>query len=75
MRIFGGQIDTIENTYAERQQKKMTKIMKDASHPLWEYFEYLPSGVRLRMTSNRTERFKQSFVPNCIMHFNKRSKR
>lgn len=75
MRICGGQIDTIENTYAERQQKKMTKIMKDASHPLWEYFEYLPSGVRLRMTSNRTERFKQSFVPNCIMHFNKRSKR
>ena len=47
------------------------KIMSDPSHPLSSTFTKLPSGRRLRQPRARTNRFRKSFVPDCIAMLNK----
>jgi hypothetical protein len=59
-----------------RKLRSMTKtIMDDVTHPLHDYFQYLPSNRRLRTLASRTNRFKNSFAPSAIRYHNFSSQR
>jgi hypothetical protein len=46
------------------------RIVDNKDHPLVDNFEILRSGTRLRATKVRTNRFKMSFIPQCVMKIN-----
>ena len=60
----------LDKLYKAAVTNKCTKIMKDSSHPLHKYFKFLKSGTRLDNLFARTSRFRDSFVPSAIRHFN-----
>ena len=47
-------------------------IYNDKNHPLNNYYEYLPSGRRLRSVRARTSRYSNSFVPSSVTIVNKK---
>ena len=59
----------MEYIYLNRMTKKTTKILKDKHHPAHYYFDFLPSGKRIR-TFKGCKRFINSFYPQAIKHFN-----
>ena len=70
-RIIGVKVPNWESIYESRVCQMTNKILRDNRHPLHRYFQYLPSGRRLRHTKARTNRFKASFVPNSIRLHNR----
>lgn len=65
-RITGCTIPDWEPRYHACIQQMVRKLLKDKDHPLHPYYEYLPSGRRLRQPHTRTTRYRTSMVPNSI---------
>ena len=63
-----------EEMYKESLLRKGISIMKDNCHPLHEEYEMLPNGRRLRVPRIRTSRFRNTFVPQSILHINEQKK-
>ena len=59
-----------EELYEATVNKKRSTILKDESHPLFMYYRFLPSNIRLSSIYCRTSRYKDSFVPSSIRLFN-----
>lgn len=51
-------------------KKKANKIIKDPSHPLYSFFQLLPSGRRFRAPLARKQAFKKSFIPTAVSLLN-----
>ena len=45
--------------------KKVKNVLDDASHPLNNCYELLPSGKRLRTITCKTYRYEDTFVRLC----------
>jgi len=70
-RIIGESLDHWEVIYSRRASVLARKIMADTTHPLNTCFAALPSGRRLRQATCRTNRLRDSFVPNVISVLNR----
>ena len=53
--------------YDDQVKSKVDKIVSDSSHILFNEYQYLPSGRRLRVPRSKSNRYRQSFVPSSIM--------
>jgi hypothetical protein len=69
-RIIGQNVQSFEDIHENRCVKLATKIANDMDHPLSQYFKLLPSRRRLQSCSSRTNRLKNSFIPNSIRLLN-----
>lgn len=71
-RVVGRSQDDIQTITNKRVQKKLSCILKDDTHPLRPDFENtrIARSGRFRLPLLRTERFKRSFFPCAITHFN-----
>jgi len=66
---LGVSTTSVDKMYDLRLMKLSEKIMNDKAHPLYDYYRFLRSGVRLQSIANRTGRLGNSFVPASIrMH-------
>ena len=63
-------IDSPDLVYITRCKALANLIMKDQSHPLNQYFKFLPHGKRLGALLCNTTRFHNSFVPSSVNLFN-----
>ena len=61
---------SLNTLYTKAVLKKILIIMSNDHHPLFSYFNFLPSGIRLRSIPSRTKRLNSSFVLNAIRIFN-----
>jgi hypothetical protein len=60
----------MEEMYNSDLVSMYNRIASNNVHPLFVNFEALRSGTRLRATRVRTNRFKLSFIPQCIRKVN-----
>ena len=74
-KIAGRNQQSLEDIYTRRTLEKARKIINDQSHVLNTLFEVLPSGQRLRQIKCRTNRYRNSFIPQAITLLNKHYKR
>ena len=74
-RITGLELPSLESIYVDRTLLKITRIMKDPSHPLFHNYNFNRSGIRLCVPRTRRERFRRSFVPDSTHMFNSMVKR
>ncbi len=56
----------LDNVYNSNVMKQVNKIMNDVNHPLNCHYTFLRSGRRLTLPMQRTNRFKNSFIPKSI---------
>ncbi|KAI4896969.1 hypothetical protein NFI96_005599 [Prochilodus magdalenae] len=56
---------TTTDIYTTRCRKRATCIMRDPTHPAHSLFVPLPSGRRLRSVKCRTNRLRNSFIPEA----------
>ena len=68
-RIIGLPLPSLEDIYINRLTTKTNLILTDINHPARKYFEFLPSGRRLRHFKG-TKRFLNSTYPQAIKYFN-----
>jgi len=61
----------LSDIYNKCTIQRSKTIFNDNTHPLNSFYEYLPSGRRLRALSCRTARYAKSFVPSSIILINK----
>ena len=52
--------------YLQAVERKSSLIIQDASHPLHQSFELLPSGRRFRVPLAKKSLYNKSFIPNAI---------
>ncbi|KAI4898113.1 hypothetical protein NFI96_015382, partial [Prochilodus magdalenae] len=64
-RSVGVSLPTTTDIYTSRCRKRATCIMKDPTHPAHSLFVPLPSGRRLRSIKCRTNRLRNSFIPEA----------
>ncbi|KAI4891278.1 hypothetical protein NFI96_006373, partial [Prochilodus magdalenae] len=62
----GVSLPTTTDIYTSRCRKRATCIMKDATHPAHSHFVPLPSGRRLRSIKCKTNRLRNSFIPEAV---------
>ena len=62
-------LPSLENIYFERLEKKTNLILKDEYHPSRKYFNFLPSGRRIRHFRGNV-RFLKSTYPQAVRYFN-----
>ncbi|KAI4873592.1 hypothetical protein NFI96_002438 [Prochilodus magdalenae] len=67
-RSVGVSLPTTTDIYTSRCRKRATCIMKDPTHPAHSLFVPLPSGRRLRSIKCRTNRLRNSFIPEAFCH-------
>ena len=68
-RLLGLNLPTLSTIFESRMENNTKKIMADKNHPANKYFDFLPSGKRLRACfGNR--RFVDSYFCSAIKHFN-----
>ena len=68
-RLLGLNLPSLSAIFESSMENNIKKIMADKSHPANKYFDFLPSGKRLRACfGNR--RFVDSYYPSAIKHFN-----
>ncbi|KAI4886294.1 hypothetical protein NFI96_002286 [Prochilodus magdalenae] len=65
-RSVGVSLPTTTDIYTSRCRKRATCIMKDPTHPAHSLFVPLPSGRRLRSIKCRTNRLRNSFIPEAV---------
>ncbi|KAI4898399.1 hypothetical protein NFI96_002300 [Prochilodus magdalenae] len=65
-RSVGVSLPTTTDIYTSRCRKRATCIMKDPTHPAHSLFVPLPSGRRLRSVKCRTNRLRNSFIPEAV---------
>ncbi len=58
-------------TFYYEQQVMAHKIIGDCTHPLNDYFKWMPLGRRLWSIRCSTNRYKFTFVPEAIRLCNK----
>ena len=63
-------VESLHAVYEKKCKNLAAKIMKDTTHPLHAYFNFLPHGQRLDMPYCRTARLKNTFVPSSIKLYN-----
>ena len=63
-------IKDFDSIYHEVTLRLSNKIIKNNSHPLKKEFVLLPSGLRYRLPSMRTTRFKDTFIVKSIEFLN-----
>ena len=68
-KIIGERLPTLEDIYLQRLTKKTGQIMKDCFHLAYKYFEFLPSGRRLRHFKG-SPRFLNSTYPQAVKFYN-----
>uniref|UniRef100_A0ABM5GPN4 Single-strand DNA endonuclease ASTE1 isoform X2 n=1 Tax=Pogona vitticeps TaxID=103695 RepID=A0ABM5GPN4_9SAUR len=68
--IIGLQLPTLDDIFTSRCLRKSHSILRDSSHPAYNFFELLPSGRRYRTIKTRTTRFLHSFYPRAIIAIN-----
>ncbi|KAI4887474.1 hypothetical protein NFI96_007943, partial [Prochilodus magdalenae] len=66
-RSVGVSLPTTTDIYTSRCRKRATCIMKDPTHPAHSLFVPLPSGRRLRSIKCKTNRLRNSFIPEAMM--------
>ncbi|KAI4891381.1 hypothetical protein NFI96_025937, partial [Prochilodus magdalenae] len=64
-RSVGVSLPTTTDIYTSRCRKRATCIMKDPTHPAHSLFVPLPSGRRLRSMKCKTNRLRNSFIPEA----------
>jgi len=69
-RITGVSLPGWEPVYKDRVRQMARKVLGDHDHPLHQYLEYLPSGRRLRQPPARTQRFRDTLIPNGVAMIN-----
>ncbi|KAI4894551.1 hypothetical protein NFI96_022922 [Prochilodus magdalenae] len=69
-RSVGVSLPTTTDIYTSRCRKRATCIMKDPTHPAHSLFVPLPSGRRLRSIKCRTNRLRNSFIPEAVRLLN-----
>ena len=62
----------LELFYVDQVKNKVDNIVSDSSHILFNEYQYLPSGRRLRVPKSKSNRYRQSFVPSSVMLYNDR---
>ena len=68
-RLLGLSLPSLSTIFESSMENNIKKIMADKSHPANKYFDFLPSGKRLRACfGNRI--FVDSYYPSAIKHFN-----
>ena len=74
-RCIGLPLATLDCLYEQTLSKKLSSIMRDSSHPFHDLIGYNRSGIRLLVPVTRTARFRQTFLPEAIHHFNSNARR
>ncbi|KAI4891554.1 hypothetical protein NFI96_034005 [Prochilodus magdalenae] len=69
-RSVGVSLPTTTDIYTSRCRKRATCIMRDPTHPAHSLFVPLPSGRRLRSVKCRTNRLRNSFIPEAVRLLN-----
>lgn len=69
-RVVKSSLPRWEDLYEKKLVQLARKIVSDNDHPLNNRFVTLPSGRRLRQCPTRTQRFKNSFVPQALSKLN-----
>lgn len=69
-RKLGAETKPLDKLFLEQSMKQVEKIMNDSFHPLHSCYVFLRSGRRLALPTQRTNRYKNSFVPKSIMLYN-----
>jgi hypothetical protein len=70
-KISGCSLTDLESLYKEKLFKKTTDILQDSTHPLFDCYEFLPSGRRIRSHKCNTKRYQSTFIPQSIISYNK----
>ena len=65
-KIVGSSLQTLEDLYRVKSLSKSNKIINESSHVLNYCFDLLPSRRRFRQLKFRTNRFRNTFIPNSI---------
>ena len=60
-KIIGSKLETLEEIYKKRSEKKIQTIMSLQDPPSSQFFYSLPSSRRFRSILLRTDRFENSF--------------
>ena len=70
--IIGIDLGDFKSLLNFRIEKKLKCILKDSSHPMYDYFNILKSDKsgRFRVPKFRTSRYGNSFLPSAIRLFN-----
>ena len=61
---------SLNDLYNKKVIQNVKKIMSDKCHPLHGNYVFLKSGRRLNVHTQRTDRFKKTFVPKSIKIYN-----
>ncbi len=69
-KILEVQQSMLSNLYTRQVGRKARSILSDATHPLYNEFQTLPSGSRFRFPSLKSNRYKQSSIPAAISVLN-----
>lgn len=67
-KITREQPNTFDNLLINECKKKLQKILKDTTHPIFQDIEFSPRSGRLLHLRAQRERFKNSFLPLAIRH-------
>ena len=68
-KIVGFNLPSLQLIFESKMENNISNIMKDKFHPANKYFEFLPSGRRLRACYGN-KRFVNSYIPSAIKYFN-----
>ena len=60
----------VETVHRNQCMSSVERIIEDASHPIHNLFNFLPSGERLNVTCYSTDRARNTFVPVAIKMYN-----
>ena len=71
-KIVGTSQQSLDELFSKRAVKRAVGILNDPQHVLAPFFEYLPSGRRLRNYKCRTKRFSNTFIPKSVLLLNSR---
>ena len=67
---LGVKVTKLDDLYSRNVLCTTRKIMNDNTHPLNDNYVFLRSGKRLGLPSQKTSRYKNSFVPVSIKLYN-----
>ena len=72
MKVIGkSDPQTLQTIFEKKVLRLAQGVMSDLSHILFSEYEMLPSGRRLRACRPKSNRYKNSFLPNSIALLNK----
>ena len=74
-KIVGEKQKSLKEVFECHAVRKASEIEKDVEHILSKYYEFLPSGRRLRTLRFRKNKNQLSFIPQSVILFNKRMNR